>query len=187
MASELLKRSEVKEADTWNVKDMYPTTEAWENELKVITEIVDKIALYEGSVAATAENLLAVLEHLASAGEKIEKAFNYAERLFDEDQTNTTHQAMSAKVYSLYAAMGSKTAFADPEIIAASDETLEAFYKELPALELYQKADRRNPQNERTLSLSRDGKTACNDSRDEPDTGRYVFHFKQCRPRIPGD
>lgn len=24
MASELLKRSEVKEADTWNVKDMYP-------------------------------------------------------------------------------------------------------------------------------------------------------------------
>ena len=139
MASELLKRSEVKEADTWNVKDMYPTTEAWENELKVITEIVDKIASYEGSVAATAENLLAVLEHLASAGEKIEKAFNYAERLFDEDQTNTTHQAMSAKVYSLYAAMGSKTAFADPEIIAASDETLEAFYKELPALELYRK------------------------------------------------
>ena len=139
MASELLKRSEVKEADTWNVKDMYPTTEAWENELKVITEIVDKIASYEGSVAATAENLLTVLEHLANAGEKIEKAFNYAERLFDEDQTNTTHQAMSAKVYSLYAAMGSKTAFADPEIIAASDETLEAFYKELPALELYRK------------------------------------------------
>ena len=139
MASELLKRSEVKEADTWNVKDMYPTTEAWENELKIITGIVDKIASYEGNVTATAENLLAVLEHLASAGEKIEKAFNYAERLFDEDQTNTTHQAMSAKVYSLYAAMGSKTAFADPEIIAASDETLEAFYKELPALELYRK------------------------------------------------
>ena len=139
MASELLKRSEVKEADTWNVKDMYATTEAWENELKVITGIVDKIASYEGNVTATAENLLTVLEHLASAGEKIEKAFNYAERLFDEDQTNTTHQAMSAKVYSLYAAMGSKTAFADPEIIAATDETLEAFYKELPALELYRK------------------------------------------------
>ena len=43
MASELLKRSEVKEADTWNVKDMYATTEAWENELKVITGIVIRI------------------------------------------------------------------------------------------------------------------------------------------------
>ena len=43
MASELLKRSEVKEADTWNVKDMYPTTEAWENELKVITGLSIKL------------------------------------------------------------------------------------------------------------------------------------------------
>ena len=34
MASELLKRSEVKEADTWNVKDMYPTTGVWETELR---------------------------------------------------------------------------------------------------------------------------------------------------------
>ena len=88
MASELLKRSEVKEADTWNVKDMYPTTEAWENELKIITGIVDKIASYEGNVTATAENLLIVLE---------------------------------------------------------------------------QKADCGNPQNERTLPLSREGKAACND------------------------
>lgn len=92
MASELLKRSEVKEADTWNVKDMYPTTEAWENELKVITEIVDKIASYEGSVAATAENLLAVLEHLASAGEKIREGVQLCERLFDRgsDQHHTS-------------------------------------------------------------------------------------------------
>ena len=67
------------------------------NELKVITGIVDKIASYEGNVTATAENLLTVLEHLASAGEKIEKAFNYAERLFDEDQTNTTHQRCPQK------------------------------------------------------------------------------------------
>ena len=74
MASELLKRSEVKEADTWNVKDMYPTTEAWENELKVITGIVDKIASYEGNVTATAENLLTVLEHLASAGVDVRKS-----------------------------------------------------------------------------------------------------------------
>lgn len=42
MASELLKRSEVKEADTWNVKDMYATTEAWENELKVCLYVIKK-------------------------------------------------------------------------------------------------------------------------------------------------
>lgn len=139
MASELLKRSEVKEEDTWNLKDMYPSDEAWENELTTINEIVEKIAAYEGKVTESAANLLNVLNNLAAAGEKVSLAFSYAERLFDEDQTNTAHQAMSAKVYSVYAAMGSKTAFVDPEIIAASEETLETFYKEQPDLLLYKK------------------------------------------------
>ena len=98
-------------------KDMYATTEAWENELKVITGIVDKIASYEGNVTATAENLLTVLEHLASAGEKIEKAFNYAERLLTRIRPTPHIRRCPQKVYSLYAAMGSKTAFVDPEII----------------------------------------------------------------------
>ena len=139
MASELLKRSEVREEDTWKTSDMYENTGAWENELKEISALVDKAAAFEGKAAENADNLFVVLETLAKAGEKIEKAFNYAERLFDEDQTNTTHQAMSAKVYSLYAAMGSKTAFVDPEILAASEETLEGFLKEKPELELYRK------------------------------------------------
>ena len=36
MASELLKRSEVREEDTWKTSDMYENTGAWENELKEI-------------------------------------------------------------------------------------------------------------------------------------------------------
>ena len=128
MASELLKRSEVREEDTWKTSDMYENTGAWENELKEIITATRRQSscISRGKLAETADNLFDCFRDiLPNAGEKIEKAFNYAERLFDEDQTNTTHQAMSAKVYSLYAAMGSKTAFADPEIIAASDETLE--------------------------------------------------------------
>ncbi len=139
MATELLKRSEVKEENTWNTKDMYENDEAWEQELKTISGIVDTIVSYEGKVTATAQNLFTVLEQFAAAGEKLDKAFNYAERLFDEDQTNTAHQSMSAKAYSLYAETGSRTAFVDPEIIAASDDTLETFFAEIPALELYRK------------------------------------------------
>ena len=40
MAKELLKRSEVKEEFTWNLKDMYASDEAWEEELKTILAIV---------------------------------------------------------------------------------------------------------------------------------------------------
>lgn len=139
MAVELLKRSEVREEDTWNVKDMYESVEDWEKELTAIRTIVDKVAEYEGKVMESAGSLLAVLSGLAEAGEKLGLAFNYAERLFDEDQTNTAHQAMNAKAYSAYAEMESRVAFVDPEIIAAPQELLERYYEESDKLPLYRK------------------------------------------------
>ena len=51
MASELLKRSEVREEDTWKTSDMYENTGAWENELKEISALVDKAAAFEGKAA----------------------------------------------------------------------------------------------------------------------------------------
>ena len=39
------------------------------------------------------------------------EAVEMAERLFDEDLKNTTHQAMAAKVGTLYAKFVEKTAF----------------------------------------------------------------------------
>ena len=128
MAAELLKRSEVREEDTWNVKDMYESVEDWEKELTAIRTIVDKVAEYEGKVMESAGSLLTVLSGLAEAGEKLGLAFNYAERLFDEDQTNTAHQAMNAKAYSAYA-----------EMIAAPQELLERYYEESDELPLYRK------------------------------------------------
>ena len=53
MASELLKRSEVREEDTWKTSDMYENTGAWENELKEISALVDKAAAFEGKAAGS--------------------------------------------------------------------------------------------------------------------------------------
>lgn len=139
MAKELLKRSEVREEDTWNLKDMYATDADWEADLKEVASLGEKIASMEGKTTASAADLLFTLENLAKMGQKLELAFNYAERLFDEDQKNTAHQAMSAKVYALYASVSSRIAFINPEILETATEVLEGYYKEEPALELYRK------------------------------------------------
>ena len=139
MAKELLKRSEVREEDTWNLKDMYATDADWEADLKEVASLGEKIASMEGKTTASAADLLFTLENLAKMGQKLELAFNYAERLFDEDQKNTAHQAMSAKVYALYASVSSQIAFINPEILETATEVLEGYYKEEPALELYRK------------------------------------------------
>ena len=58
MAKELLKRSEVKEEYTWNLKDMYASDEDWKKDLDEIDKILDEIGKMEGKVAACAQNLL---------------------------------------------------------------------------------------------------------------------------------
>lgn len=137
MARELPKRSEVKEEYTWDVSAMYASKAAWEADLKEVVTIVSDLAKLEGSVMASAEKLLAALELGARAEQKIDLAFNYAERLFDQDQKNTEHQAMSQKMYGVVTDYQSRTAFVVPEILAADKATLAQYFAEKKELELY--------------------------------------------------
>lgn len=137
MAKELPKRSEVKEEYTWDVSAMYASKTAWEADLKEVDAIVSDLAKLEGSVMASAENLLAALELGARAEQKIDLAFNYAERLFDQDQKNTEHQAMSQKMYGVMTDYQSRTAFVVPEILAADKATLAQYFAEKKELKLY--------------------------------------------------
>ena len=137
MAKELPKRSEVKEEYTWDVSAMYASKTAWETDLKEVDAIVSDLAKLEGSVMASAEKLLTALELGARAEQKIDLAFNYAERLFDQDQKNTEHQAMSQKMYGVVTDYQSRTAFVVPEILAADKATLAQYFAEKKGLELY--------------------------------------------------
>ena len=137
MAKELPKRSEVKEEYTWDLSAMFVSKEAWEEQLSACRTLTGELEAFEGKVTASAENLLAVLEKSADAEQKLELAFSYAERLFDQDQKNTAHQAMSQRMYTLYTDYSSRTAFIVPEILAADTDLLEQYIKEKPALALY--------------------------------------------------
>jgi len=139
MAKELPKRSEVKVEDTWKIEDMYADTAAWEKDLAAVMELSDRICGFEGKIGESSSNLLEVLKCNAKMGEKITLAFNYAERLSDQDTADTEHQAMSAKVMSVYAQMAAKVSFVEPEILAIDEAKLDEFYKENEGLEFYRK------------------------------------------------
>lgn len=137
MAKELPKRSEVKEEYTWDLSAMFVSKEAWEEQLAVCQSLTGELEAFEGKVTASAKNLLTVLEKSADAEQKLELAFSYAERLFDQDQKNTAHQAMSQRMHTLYTDYSSRTAFIVPEILAADTDLLEQYLNEEPELALY--------------------------------------------------
>lgn len=139
MASELLKREEVRVEDTWNLADMYADREAWEADLQKAEGIISELEAFEGKCTASAGDLLTVLDKESEVSQILQLAYNYAQRLFDQDQKNATHQAMTAKIVALYAKCAEKTAFIDPEILDTPDEVMEGYFSELPKLEFYRK------------------------------------------------
>ena len=139
MASELLKREEVPVEHTWNLADMYETAQDWEAAIDEVSDLIAKIETMERDCTSSANHLFLLLEAFSEADQKLSLAYNYAERLYDEDRKNTAHQAMSARVGTLYAKFVEKTAFIQPMILELSAETLEKFYEELPSLTFYRK------------------------------------------------
>ena len=127
MAEELLSREEVNIEDTWKLSDMYETNQDFENDLDKYSKIIDELLLLNGKLSKSADELLMALDKYSDAELIISKAFNYAQRLYDQDTANNEHKAMTAKVMSVYAEKSSEIAFMDPEIIAISDELLEKF------------------------------------------------------------
>lgn len=137
MAKELLKRNEVKEEFTWNLADLYPDIPSWETAVQEIQEIAARLEKMEGKVTESAENLFTTLSLLEEMEKKADPAFNYAERLSDQDTGDTTHLAMSQKLRSIYADISSRLSFIDPEILELTKETLEQYYTQQPKLEEY--------------------------------------------------
>ena len=139
MAKELMARSEAKEEYTWDLTPMYATEKEWEKDVEDIKELTKVVSSYEGKVTKSAKNLLSVLDHLSALMQKLDKAYQYSSRLFDEDQGNSKHQSMNQKMMSLWVDVSGKTAFIDPEILATDDETISSYMKEEEGLKLYDK------------------------------------------------
>lgn len=139
MAKELMSRSEAKTEYTWDLTPMYANEKEWEKEVEEVKELSKVVSSYEGKVTKSAKDLLSVLDHLSALMQKLDKAYQYTARLFDEDQGNSKHQSMNQKMMSLWVDVSGKTAFIDPEILATDDETISSYMKEEEGLKLYDK------------------------------------------------
>ena len=132
-------RSEVPEIDRWAVEDMYPTDEAWKEDLEKLKTMTAQIAGCAGKLAENAQTLLAFAQKMEQAGVVLSNLANYAARRNDEDTRVAKYQEMYGMMMSAYVAFSSATAFETPEIMAIPDETMDRFYAEEPGLERYRR------------------------------------------------
>ena len=136
----LPKRSEVPEEYKWHIQDIYPSDEAFEKELEDTGKYPELFAGYAGSLCTSAEKLLEYMRLDDEVTERAENLANYANRKSDEDTAVSLYSGYCDRVNALFVAIGSAASFAVPEIISISDDDMERFYKEQPALEHYRLA-----------------------------------------------
>ena len=137
--NKIRQRSEIPEEDKWAIEDIYPSDEAWEEDLAKLEEEQALLVSYAGHLEENAEKLYDYLSNSERVDVLVGRLAGYCMRRADEDTRVAKYQGMVGKFYGIVVALSAATSFETPEIMAISDEKLDRFYAECPALERYRR------------------------------------------------
>ena len=139
MSERVPERSEIPDEYKWSINDIYATDELWEEDCKKAQTYAEKFRLFKGKLSENAGNLLEYLRLSEEVSVLFDSLFCYAHCKRDEDTRISKYQGMMNRVIGLSVDFEEATAFATPELLSISDETLEKFYSVCPDLGLYRR------------------------------------------------
>ncbi|WP_163710881.1 oligoendopeptidase F [Mangrovibacterium lignilyticum] len=136
-SAQMKSRAEIDDKYTWNLADIYPSNEAWRTAVEALSQKLDQIEGFKGTLTKSADNLLAALQFNSEISKEATKVYIYASMNSDLDSRNSEYNGMKQELQHMFANFGAKAAFIEPEILTASWETIDGFIKEQPKLEVY--------------------------------------------------
>lgn len=136
---EIKNRKDIPIEHKWALEDLYDSDDTWKKDLDEIKKMPKEIESYNGKLGKSAETLLSFLQLQDKISIFLDRFANYSMRKADQDTTNTTYQGLKDQTTGVYVALSSALSFAEPEILAISDSTLEAFYAQAPELKTYKR------------------------------------------------
>ena len=139
MENRIPNRNELDKSVCWAVEDIFPSDEAWEQELEACKNLPAEAAAYEGRLGESGETLLAYLDASEDASRRMHRLFLYTSMKSDENTADPTYQALKGRCFGFLVQLNSATAWEGPALCALDDETLDRFYAEVPALEKYRR------------------------------------------------
>ena len=124
----MLERKDVPQNLKWNLTDLFPSDEAWENEYKAVEKEYGEydFSVFEGKLADK-ETLLSCLQLNDTISRRLEKLYIYANVRHDEDVRISKNTSALAMVGAMFSKIFARLAFIEPELTTLSDETLHGF------------------------------------------------------------
>lgn len=123
-------RDQVRLEDTWDLTLLYPTPADWQTAFEKLQQDYPRIAQWKGRVGESAQTLRDLLEFEKALNLSIERLAHYASLQTSGDSSDNVNLTREGQLENLFTLIGESQAFVEPEIMAITDETFEAYLRD---------------------------------------------------------
>jgi oligoendopeptidase F len=130
-------RAEISERFKWNVRDIFPSWDAWESSYKLLDAGVERYAALKGTLSHGAEALQTAFSLSEELGQLAYRVWYFPSLQYDEDQRDNTINARRQKVQILFAKWKQAESWFSPELLGIPLATVREWMERAPGLNLY--------------------------------------------------
>ena len=120
----ILPRSEVPEEFTWDLRDVFASDEAWNDELEALKAYPERMAAFAGRLGESAKTLLDWFTLGDEVNVRVTKLVEYASCRSDQDVGNSFYQGMRSKAFSMAVTLNSALARGGKQLLALGREDM---------------------------------------------------------------
>ena len=132
-------RSDIDAKYKWDMTAVYPSEEAWEDDLNLVKKIYPRLGDYKGRLLSSPEVLLESIELRNQVNQTLWKLYHYASNSSNADVRNEKFQEMVQRVINESVKIGQTTAYYTPEILQNEYSVLEDLMANNTKLQVYEK------------------------------------------------
>ncbi len=127
-------RSEIPEAYTWNLADLYPSEAAWEASKEKIAAGLPGLAAHRGHLGDSPAALLAALQQKSALELELTRLYVYAASRSDEDTRVARPRELRQGAQRLAVELGAATSWMGPELLGLDPAKVTGFLAAEPRL-----------------------------------------------------
>jgi oligoendopeptidase F len=122
-------------SQTWDLTDLYRTDSAWEESFARVSQRVEELPHYQGSLGKSADSMLTALIVISDVRRDASRLSAYASLQADTDLRIAANQERKQRAHVLFSRMNENTAWLPPEILQIGADTIGDFRNRNRALD----------------------------------------------------
>jgi len=137
MTTKVLPREKIDKKYKWNAGSVFPSAEAWEKELKQITEDLAMVRVFQGHLQEDADTLMEAMLLTEDLIHRAYKLYMYANFAYSVETGNTEAVGMVGRAQGMFGQVAAAVAFIQPETLTIGKDQLDKWVIQNEKLAVY--------------------------------------------------